>query len=188
MYYVLDYETVSENEARQLPAPPLPVPNLKFDKGVLVADAPERIAFTMTAAEKGDLGDYVLTGLRGLVISEKFKRALDAFGIDNVQYVPADIYDEVERRTYSDFFVANIIGLVDCIDMQRSKLTMRAALPDKIRDIEELHIDEARAKGHSLFRLDRQFTIILVSERLKNALERSGLRGVGFVEAEGYAI
>jgi hypothetical protein len=188
VYYILDYATVSDNEAHELPTPSLPGPNMKFDKGILVPDPPDRITFTMTSEEKGDLGDYVVTGLRGLVISGRFKRALDAFGVDNVQYIPAQIDDEVDGRTYDDYFVANIIGLVDCIDMQRSKLTMRAAMPDKIRDINELHIDEGRARGHDLFRLDRQFTIILVSERLKKALERAKLIGVDFVEAEGYSI
>jgi hypothetical protein len=187
MLYVLDYDSFSGNEALELRAPKLPTPNLKFDQGMMVANPPDHITFSMTKAEKGDLGDLVLSGLRGIVISRKFKRVLDEFGIENIQYIVAEIYDEVDRKTYPDYFVANIIGLIDCIDLERSKLTMRAALPDKIRDINELHIDENRAGDCAIFRLARQFTLILVNEALKVALERAKLKGVTFIEAEGYS-
>jgi hypothetical protein len=186
VYYILTYESF-ESEALELPRPTLPDEDMAFHNGVPVANAPRLIEFRMTAEEKGELGDYVTTGLPGLVVSKRFKEVLDGAGVDNVQYVPATIHDEVADRTYRDYFVANVIGLVDCIDMKRSKVTMRAALPDKIRDIDELHVDEKRAKGHAIFRLARKSSLVLVNERVKKALERSELKGVALVEAEGYS-
>jgi hypothetical protein len=187
VYYVLRYDGFSETEALPLPRPALPVADMTFNNGVLVADPPERITFTMTKEEKGDLGDWVPTGLPGLVISKKFRQALEGAGVDNVQYIPAEIRDAVDKRSYTDYFVANVIGVVDCIDMAQSKLTMRAALPDKIRDINELHIDEKRAATHAMFRLGRKASLILVNEKVKKALERAKLQGPALVEAEGFS-
>lgn len=187
MYYVLRYDGFSDTEALSLPRPVMPDPDMAFHNGVVVVNAPKLITFTMTARERGDLGDWVPTGLPGLVISMKFKEALHLGGADNVQYIPAAIYDEVGKHTHTDYVVANVIGVVDCIDLARSKLTMRAALPDKIRDINELHIDEARAAEHTIFRLARKSSLVLVSEQVKATLDRAGLRGPALVEAEGFA-
>jgi hypothetical protein len=188
MYYILRYDTVSDKEAGELPRPTLPDPRMEFEDGLAVTNPPARITFRMPGTEKGDLGDYVLSGLPGLLISAKFRRALDSAGVDNIQYIPAEIHDEVEKKTYSDYFVANVIGLVDCMDMANSKLTMRAATPDQIRDIDELHIDEARARDHAIFRLDRYSPLVLVNERVKKALTKAKLSGVELVEAEGFSI
>jgi len=186
MYYVLTYDGFSETEALELPRPDLP-DDLEFDNGVKVPKPPKLITFEMTAEEKGDLGDVVPTGLPGLVISEKFRKTLDGAGVDNIQYVPAEIVDTVAKKTYAGYFVANIIGVVDCIDMARSQLTMRAALPDKIRDINELHIDEKRAAEQPVFRLARKSSIILVNEGVKKAIDKAKLKGPGLAEAEGYS-
>jgi len=187
VYYVLRYDGFSDNEALPLPRPELPDPDMEFHNGVVVSKPPKMITFTMTKKERGELGDWVPTGLPGLVISGKFRKTLEGAGADNVQYVPAEIYDEVAKKTYSDYFVANVIGLVDCIDLKRSKLEMRAALPDKIRDILELHIDEKRAGDQPLFRLARKSSLVLVSERVKKALDKAKLKGPALVEAEGFA-
>jgi len=188
VYYVLTYETFSETEAQQLPRPKLPGrDDLAFDDGIPVQDPPQRVRFIMTRSERGDLGDYVLSGMPGLLISERFRLALEKGGVDNVQYIPADIEDQIGGQTYSNYFMANVIGIVDCIDMSKSKLTMRAALPDKIRDIDELHIDEPRACDLPLFRLARKSTLVLINESLQKVLAAAALRGVGLTPAEGFS-
>ena len=188
MYYVLTYETFSQTEAKQLPRPALPVgAPARFDDGVLVAQPPHRLRFVMTPEERGELGDYVLTGLPGLLISKRFRLALEAAGVDNIQYIDAEIEDQTSGQMYGDYFIANVIGSVDCIDMSKSKLTMRAALPDKIRDIDELHIDETRTRGLLLFRLARKLSLVLIHESVQEKVQAAQLRGAGFTPAEGYS-
>ncbi|EMO70807.1 hypothetical protein LEP1GSC120_2183 [Leptospira santarosai str. 200702252] len=141
----------------------------------------------MTERESGKLGDLVVTGLPGLLISKKFKSVLESAGVKNVEYIPATIFDSHLKISFADYFIANIIGLVDCIDFKRSKLTMRAAFPDKIRDIDKLYIDESKTNNLPIFRLARRMTLILISDSLRDILESAKLQGVELKPAEGHS-
>jgi hypothetical protein len=188
LYYVLDYETFSDAEAKQLPRPALPTGSpLRFNTGAVVAEPPTRVHFVMTREERGELGDYVPTSLPGLLISKRFRQELAAAGVDNIQYIDAVIEDQVSKAVHDNYFVANVVGVIDCIDLSKSKLTMRIAPPDAIRDIEELHVDETRTGGSLLFRLDRWRPLVLVHESVQRKLAQAGLRGVGLAPAEGYS-
>jgi hypothetical protein len=187
MYYILWYESFSKKEAGCLPRPSN-MDNEGFNRGVLIPNPPNKISFLMTKKVKGELGDYVLTGLPGLLISEKFKLILEKCGADNVQYIPVEIIDEVTQSKYTNYHMANLIGLVDCLDKAKSKLTMRTGLPDKIRSINELHLDETKIKGLSMFRLSNYMVLIVVSESLKQKIDIEKLRGVTFLPAEGFSL
>ncbi|WP_232371659.1 imm11 family protein [Leptospira ainazelensis] len=188
MVFILEYKSFSDKEANSLPRPTIQDRgNLNFDEGIPVPDPPESIDFRMNFRNRVELGDLVLTGLPGLVISGKFKNSLDSAGIKNIEYIPARIFDSHLKKNFEDYFVANIIGLVDCIDFQRSKLTMRAAFPDKIRNIEELYIDESKLNDLPIFRLKRRITLVLISESLKQILESSKLQGIEIIPANGYS-
>lgn len=188
MYYVLTYQGFSDSEAQELDCPALSAqPDLAFDEGVWVQNPPDSVRFTMTQEDYGELGDLVPTVLPGLLISARFRQLLDGAGVDSVQYTPAEIDDQANGRTLDGYFVANVVGLVDCIDMAKSKLTFRAAPPGAIRFIRELHIDESRARGLPLFRLERKSSLVLMSASLQARIVPAKLRGVGLLPAEGYA-
>ncbi len=188
MYYVFEYDSWSENEAQILARPQTPeLEYMRFNKGEIESNPPTSIEFNMTSAEKGELGDYVLTSLPGLVISKPVRDILDRCGADNIQYIPVVIHDEPEKKTHDGYFMANIIGVVDCIDLQKSVITTRAAMPDKIREIHKLCIDESRAKGFRILRLARRQVIVLVDETIKNALESQALRGIILIPVGDYS-
>jgi hypothetical protein len=188
VYYIVSYQGFSDGEARALDRPIISGrADLAFDEGMWVHDSPNTVRFVMTQEDRGEIGDLVPTGLPGLVISDRFRHLLDGAGIDNVQYIAAEIADVVSGRTFADYFIANVIGLVDCIDLTRSKVTFRAAPPGAIRFIDELHIDERRAGGLPLFRLARRSTIVMMSEPVQQKIASANLRGVGLIPAEGYA-
>jgi hypothetical protein len=141
----------------------------------------------MGEEEKGELGDYVTTLLPGLVVSQRFKAALDTAAVDNIQYIPAEIIDEVDGLIHKGYFVANVLGMIECMDRSRSKVTMRRAPPGSIRDINELHIDEDRARSSKIFRLSECTTLVLINESVRVFVEAAKLRGVALVPAEGYS-
>ncbi|WP_036043738.1 imm11 family protein [Leptospira alstonii] len=64
---------------------------------------------------------------------------------------------------------------------------MRAAFPDKIREIHSLHIDESKTNDLPIFRLQRRITLVLISDSLRQILESSDLQGVEFTPADGYS-
>ena len=57
--------------------------------------------------------------------------ALEAANVDNVQYIQAEIEARVSGKVHTNCAVGNVLGVVDCIDMERSEVTMRAAFPTR---------------------------------------------------------
>lgn len=187
MYFILQYRGFSSEEAASLRRPAIPGHDrLRLNRGVRVPSVPDRIEFKMARADRGVLGDYVLTGLPGLLISATFRQALEAAEVDNVQYIPATIEDEVTGIIHEGYFVANVIGVVDCLDPDESRL-VAGSLPGKIRDIESLHLNETAIGGRRMFRLGRYEALVVVDAQVRDAMEAAGLKGVEAVPAEGYS-
>lgn len=189
MYYVMRTDR-DDAGVMIMPQPIIPgQENVLFDVGArLEIDIPV-FDFVMDEECQGELLDYVWTNLRGITISSKFKSVLESVGIDNVDYYPVRIVNEVTGETSSDYFVANIVGIIPCMDMKNSKYKNILAFPDKIRSIQELHIDYSKIDGDKLFRLaELKTAIIIAHESLKIAAEEAKLSGVTFSPAEGYSM
>jgi hypothetical protein len=186
-YYVLEYYEGDLAAAEILSRPRIPGhENIELDVGARVAVELPVIEFVKTANNPGELLDYVNTMFPGEVISTKFRAALEAAGVENVDYYPARILDETTGRIHDDYWVANIVGVVQCMDRELSVYTPMAASPDLVREIEELHLSYPRVNG-KMFRLDEWFPLILVEESVRESIEANGLRGVRLVPAEGYS-
>jgi hypothetical protein len=84
----------------------------------------------------------------------------------------------------------NLCSLVDCIDESRSiftKWTDADGRPDKIGDYRmfvSLRINGASASGRDIFRLSRWPITVVVSEKVKDILERASATGISFVRID----
>src|SRR6185295_1510469 len=85
------------------------------------------------------------------------------------------------------FFIANAIRTADCVDEQRSqgvsRWTEADGRPDRIGDyhaMDKLVIDPNRTGGLDLFRVARYTVALIVSDRLKRAMEEAQLLGPKF--------
>jgi len=188
MYYIIRYDEEGHNAAGILDKPDvISVNNFVFDLGKKMDMGIPRAEFSINASQNGELLDYVLTSLRGMVVSEKFKNVLDESGADNIDYYPVVINNNITKRKFDGYYIANIVGLVDCMDMDNSKYQNMAAFPDKIRVIENLKIDEDKIKGLVIFRLMQRSSIILINGYMRNILAKEHLSGVKIVQADGYS-
>jgi uncharacterized protein DUF1629 len=188
-YYVLRYDEEGVSAAGILDPPETP----EFDDVTLDTGARESrrlpvIEFAKPTDDAGELLDCVTTMFRGWVISTKFREALEAARVDNIDYYPAKITDASSGRVHDNYWAANIVGLVSCMDRQKSKYASRAVSPDLVRNIDELHLDYSKIHGEKIFRLKEYFRLILVDETVKQAITDAQLRGVLLVPAEGYSM
>src|SRR5688572_475928 len=83
--------------------------------------------------------------------------------------------------------IANALRTADCVDEQRSRgvelWTAEEGPPDRIGDyhaMDKLMIDPARTGGLDFFRVTRYLVALVVSERLKRAMEDAKLLGPKF--------
>lgn len=98
---------------------------------------------------------------------KNFITELNKLGVDNIQYFPVHMHapDGMIEKAYS---VANIIGLVDAVDVENSKLG------EKIGNIRQtlysFTIDPEKTEGLHIFRILHAPSLIIIDEWLYNKL------------------
>jgi hypothetical protein len=117
------------------------------------------------------------------VVSRRLMELLERLDVGDVQFFPASVEGHEES-----YFVLNATRLVDCIDESRCLRTVRwtpeDGRPDKIgeyRVVEGLRIDSNKVGDARIFRT-WGWPVLVVSENIKDAMEREGITGTCFTE------
>ncbi|WNZ59015.1 hypothetical protein QEG98_23140 [Myxococcus sp. MxC21-1] len=116
------------------------------------------------------------------IVGEALASVLKTIAPDDVQLFPVEV--EGERELY---FIVNVIKALDCIDEAKCREIQHYAedepFPEyagQFRWINGLRIDPLKTEGAHVFRLKKFKIAFIVSEDIKNALERVGNLGVSF--------
>ena len=123
-----------------------------------------------------DLPDAFLVGVPFL--SEKLLGALERAGVGNVATFNAELVDPRTGTVHRHYKATNIIGAVSCADLERSEFV--PGIDPPMMEFRHLVIDAQRARGLPLFRLAENTLYILVSAKVKQALEAAALVGLRF--------
>lgn len=191
MYYVMRYDRDLTDAAMSREAPVIPGGgDFEFDNGTRITRTVPVFEFVLDADGQGRLTDLLWTTLP-ITLSARFKQALDGAGVANVDYFPVRVVNRISGEVHGDYFQANILGVVDCLDEKNSRIQYFSpplpGRPPSILEIRHMVVDEGRIGGRLLFRMDRPRSICLAHEKVKEAVERAALTGVVFVPADGYA-
>jgi len=157
-----------------------------FDEPWLFTDGralPEPGPIKARISHPGKTRAFVFAGVEETPIgSEALANVFRTLAPDDVQLFPVRVDGELER-----YFVVNAIKVVDAIDEPRCREVQHydeeAPPPEyegEYRWIYGLRIDPAKTEGAQVFRLKKFKTAFIVSEEVKNALERVGNLGVSF--------
>jgi hypothetical protein len=104
------------------------------------------------------------------IATPEIVNALIACGVNNIQTYPAILKDVTTEREYP-YFAINIIGLVKAADLKKSdwiNLDGEARMDTVFID---LALDKDKIRGFDLFRLYEDTGTIIISEKVKKALE-----------------
>lgn len=181
-YYVLDWDAkptiVGHVEDKNTPS----LAN-KYTKGQALA--PERrpvdLRISVEMGPDGGYPDY-FTLQQIPIASERFVSSLHSVA-SNFEAYPALIREG--ERIVSGYFVINIIGRVSCLDTEGTKATFIDDENEIILRMKRLVIDPNKAMDLDLFRLHEFELLILVSGRVRAALQ--GLGGVSLLPAQGWS-
>ena len=113
--------------------------------------------------------------------------ALLTVGVDNIQYYNAVIRDLKRNIDHTDFKAFNVVGLVSAADMSASTMMGSSNSNALDADFDRLVLDEEKCAGKLLFRLAENITAIVVSEIVKNEIEKRGIKGVMFYPSGEWA-
>ncbi len=144
---------------------------------------------TLTLSSKsrsGNMTDRLLiTAAYGLVFSSRLRELLDGMGVDNIEYYDFEIVNPRNGKKYSDYKIANVVGLVDCVD--RGKSDLKYFDDGEIKRINKLVIDESRIpSGMRIFRLANRPILTFVHQSVKEAMESAGITGCVFCSPGEY--
>lgn len=108
------------------------------------------------------------------LFSNRMIEVLENNGVSNLQLFEGGVRTPkgVEHLNYK---AVNIVGLISCANMEASQYSAGSEPP--LMNFQNLVIDESRIGGHDIFRLHESSLCILVSEKLKEAIEEAGLQG-----------
>ena len=176
-------------------------------------------------ALRGVMTDHLsIDSIEGLVFSQKAKDFIYDNAEGNIQFFPMVIIDEFSNQeevlmaeykdkkvdyqttTYDKFHVANIVGLIDCVNHDSSNLEyfeprpvitedmsdeMKEALSEDVsNDIDFIHsltLDESKIpEDLQIFRLKDCPRIIVFKENIVNAIREAKLTGFVFIPLEEY--
>jgi hypothetical protein len=127
--------------------------------------------------------DFTEAGISIPVVHVKVASMLAELADDDVQLIPADIEGCPEQ-----YFVLVATRLIRCIDEEASKVrfwTPEHGVPDKVGHyiaVDRLRIDKRRVGNAKVFRPEGWEVVLIVSEEIKDALQRMGATGTRFEE------
>lgn len=96
--------------------------------------------------------------------------AMRSRGVDNIDVYPAILRDAATGREF-EYFAVNIIGIMKVADLDESVWTNLDGEAKVDTIFEKLVVQEDEARGIDIFRLYEDTGTILISERVKRALE-----------------
>ncbi len=154
----------------------------QFDQGVRLEDT-GIICFPVEPG--GPALDFTMASFSIPVVSNEVVRLFDRLDIqDEVQFIQVQV-----EGYHEPYFILNTLQTIRCIDDARCEEVLywlpEDNRPDKLgkyRNVRGLKIDPTRAGGANIFRPWGWTGTLIVSERVKLAMEEAGLVGPRFIE------
>ncbi len=173
-----------EDEAVISGRPEVITGDLRFDDGARVQGVVPLIELVLDEDSQGHrLTDNLLApGTTGLVFSSRLLQVLARAGVGNLQYFPLHVVNPATREINADYQLANVLGRVAAVDLERSDVELYRGAPRGIQFINALALDASRVGGLPLFRLEEHAQVLIAQRRVRDACVEAGITGVVFVD------
>ncbi len=104
----------------------------------------------------------------------------------NLIPLPANKMDRYQP-VHTDYYILNLVGSLDCIDMEKSEYRMGRIVKDRIKRIKNLVLDEDKIPAEAkIFRLVHKPDEYIVSDEVRKAFEENGIANFRLLEAQGW--
>ncbi|HYO58313.1 imm11 family protein [Archangium sp.] len=154
----------------------------QFDKGkpVRLEEVP-----IIPVSRPGKALDFSLTGLAIPVVHARVASLFERLGLlEDAQFIPARVEGLSEP-----YFILNALKIIRCIDDARCDevlyWTPEDGEPDRVgeyQNVRGLKVDPTKVGNADIFRPWGWTVVLIVSERVKRALEEKGVTGTRFTE------
>jgi len=158
-------------------------PDIDLHRGVPVEPPTQKLRYELRVDKSVDNPveyqplDLHDPGNGQLLMSPKVVKCLADLGVDNVQYIPAEA-TYVPTGAVLPYELGNILGLVKALDVEASDCQVDE--DGFVETFFSLRLNKAEIESFDLFRMYESFHTIIVSRRVREALEAAGVTGVLF--------
>lgn len=143
--------------------------------------------FKYNSDEGNVMSDYVANVYRWFIVSSDFCNLIDkVVSGANIQYLSVKLVDTISNIVNETYKVANILDLVDALDLEHSQYDEFELDDENIISVEKYALKKTEVKEHDIFRLKSDTIAIFISERIKELIEENGLLGFDFLEVAVY--
>lgn len=143
-----------------------------------------KVVFEYDSTEGNILTDYLANLYRWFVVSENFCVKTKKILENQVQYLPVKVFDRFTGFKVESYFVANIVTVIDALDLDNSKYDIFELDDEKIISVEKYALKSSEIVNRHIFRLKDDTIPIFISETLKNVIEDNGFTGFEFLEVD----
>ncbi|WNG20181.1 imm11 family protein [Cystobacter fuscus] len=144
---------------------------------------PMNASFYMSKDEPGmKLDDFIANKFRRLFVSERVQKILANEPID-IEWLPVTLVDKKDRPVTAPYFIANVLGKVDCIDLARSDYDRSSFKPEEVLVFRCVQLDPAKIPDKpSLFRIKDQPSTFIIRSDLVEKLNAAKAGGFSLLE------
>ena len=143
--------------------------------------------FQYNSAEGEVMSDYIANVYRWLIVSDTFSKYINETTIkSHIQYLPVKIVDTFSNEENNSYKVANLLDLVDALDLEHSIYDVFELDDEKIISVEKYALKAIEVQDFDIFRLKGDTIPIFVSEKIKKIVEENELSGFAFLEVAVY--
>lgn len=143
----------------------------------------DEVAFQMSPRFGGKVAtDYLNNTLGYFMISQRFRKMLEDSSTAEIEYLPIKLIDQKGRDTKKEYYIANVIGTIECIDDARTEGTRDPMRPETYQFASRIYLDESKLEDLSVFRPASIPERIVFRRDLAESCAQLGLTGMKFYE------
>jgi hypothetical protein len=162
----------------------------ELHEGLPLADSfPDDAHFAMDKdyRKQTQLTDVLHTLGDVLVVSERLRGILEARKTAGLEFLPVGLRDHAGKKVKAEYFVANLLPLVDCVDRKKTKYKPNKLDPDELTSVSNLTLDEKKIPTDvELFRTKGIPVLMVARRRLIDDLLKAKISGLGTAELAAF--
>lgn len=184
-YYLLSYDYENDDEYIIITTDNIGEKyNYDMLKGEKLENWDENVMFEYSNDDGHIFTDYLASNNRWLVVSEKFRSLIGRIESDPIQYLDIKIRNSETNKINDTYKVANVITILDALDLENSKYDLFELDDEKVLSIEKYALRKNMIGNNNIFKLKDDTIPIFVSEKFKNIVEENSLIGFHFLEVK----
>ena len=179
----------NESYAQITKLPPELNDNLwKLHKGISCSDwFPENVTFELSPNSGIKLTDFIPNVLHFILVSDKLKSILEGAS-GQFEYFPIELLNARGKKVSKPYFLANLVGTLDCLDKQNSEFEMSSMDKSQVLCFKKLMLDKEKLDDKlNIFRLAEMTQLHIVTRDLAVEIKRNNdCEGAIFVFTDNY--